>query len=263
MWIKISRATAALLAGLAVAGVTSFAPTGRAASPPKEAINQVASEAVAAMGKSLRADQFSFRAQTLRTYPGPGGEPLHIGHTLNVTVHRPDKVMIDVTGDDGETKLYYDGKTVVLYGVDTNKYVTIPAPATIQAMMAKVMGEMGVDFPLADFVTDAPDKSFLYGVKTGQDVGVVKIDGVPCVHLLFVQPPGIELELWVEKNDKALPRRLFVTYRDMPGQPSFIAQFSDWNFDIHPTDANFTFQPPAGAVQIDLQPGARKAPVKP
>jgi hypothetical protein len=91
------------------------------------------------------------------------------------------------------------------------------------------------------------------GVTTGHAVGNVMIDGVECSHLLFSQP-GIELELWVEKNDRAVPHRLIVTYRSLQDEPEFIAQFSDWNFDVHPSDAEFTFQPPAGAERIGLRP---------
>ena len=146
---------------------------------------------------------------------------------------------------------------------ETKKYATIPAPNTIQGMLHEVMGKLGVDFPLADLLTDLPDKSFLFGVTAGREVNTVTIDGVPCRHLLFTQPPGIELELWVEKNDKAVPRRLIVTYRNLPGQPSFIAEFSDWNFSVHPSDADFVFQPPAGVTQIEVKPAAATAPAKP
>ena len=67
------------------------------------------------------------------------------------------------------------------------------------------------------------------------------IDGMPCRHLLFTQSPGIEIELWVEGNDRALPRRLIITYRSQPGQPSFVAELFDWNFTIHPADSAFVF----------------------
>jgi len=77
--------------------------------------------------------------------------------------------------------------------------------------------------------------------------------------LLFSQPPGLELELWVENNDRALPRRLIVTYRSESGAPSFIAELSDWNMDIHPTDADFVFQPPQGATQVELKPASASA----
>ena len=111
-----------------------------------------------------------------------------------------------------------------------------------------------------DFLGEAPDKAFLTGVTSGRLVNTVTIDGAPYDHLFFSQPPGIELELWLSKNEQSLPRRLIVTYRSLPGQPNFIAQFSDWNFNIHPADADFAFQPPAGATQVELKPVAAAAP---
>jgi hypothetical protein len=45
----------------------------------------------------------------------------------------------------------------------------------------------------------------------------------------------------VVENDQSLPRRLIVTYRSLPGQPNFIAEFSDWNLNIHPSDRTLSF----------------------
>ena len=131
---------------------------------------------------------------------------------------------------------------------------------TIEGMLKEAVGRLGVDFPLADFLTEDPGKAFLTGVTGGTVVDTVTIDGVPCLHMFFSQPPGIELELWVDKNDQSLPRRLIVTYRTLPGEPNFIAEFSDWNFNIHPTDADFTFRPPADATEVQLKPVAATAP---
>jgi hypothetical protein len=105
---------------------------------------------------------------------------------------------------------------------------------------------------------------FLTGVTAGRVVNTVTIDGASYLHLFFNQPPGIELELWLAKTDQSLPRRLIVTHRSLPGQPNFIAEFSDWDFDIHPSDADFTFQPPAGAEKVALKPvGSPPSPAKP
>jgi hypothetical protein len=90
------------------------------------------------------------------------------------------------------------------------------------------------------------------GVTAGREINTVTIDGTPCTHLVFDQP-GIQLELWVEKSERAVPRRLIVTYLSMPDRPSFFAEMSDWNFDIHPTDADFTFTPPEGVTEVPLQ----------
>jgi hypothetical protein len=240
-------------AAILVCAIAAVGPPSYAASPSKPAINDEVSTVLAQMGKSLRTEQFSFQARTFRVYADSNGQPLHIAHAMKVTVRRPDRLMIDLTGDDGSTKLYYDSKTLVIFGVETKKYVSIPVPDTIQAMIEKEAGKGEVDFPLADFLTNAPDKSFLSGITSGREINTVTINGVPCRHLLFTQPPGIEIELWVEKNDGALPRRLVATYRSVPGQPSFIAELFDWNLAVHPTDAEFVFQPPEGAVQTEMK----------
>ena len=62
------------------------------------------------------------------------------------------------------------------------------------------------------------------------------------------------MELWAENNSEALPRRLIVTHRLLPGQPNFIAEFSDWNTQARPSDSVFEFEPPAGATRVELGP---------
>ena len=255
-----------VLEALLIGGLTGVLPLGApalhaATQQKKPVLSEEASAALMRMGQTLRgAEQFSFQARTIRVYADANGQPLHIFHTLKVVVHRPNRMLVDVSGDDGSSKLVFDGKTAVIYSAAQKKYASIPVPeGTIQAMMKEAMGRLGVDFPLADFLTEAPDKAFLAGISSGRVVDTVTIDGSPYLHLFFSQPPGIELELWLAKDNQSLPRRLIVTYRDLPGQPNFIAEFSDWNLDIHPSDAEFTFQPPADAEQIQLKPAAAAA----
>jgi hypothetical protein len=248
--------TSTFFVGLLVAGTIALpiciVP---AAEPAKPAISEEASAALLRMGQTLRAaEQFSFQANTIRAYAGGNGEPLHIFHTMKVTVHRPNRMLANLMGDDGSAKLFFDDKTATLFSVADKKYASIPIPEdTIEGMLKEAVGHLGVDFPLADFLSEAPNKAFLTGVTSGRVVNTVTIDGAPYDHLFFSQPPGIELELRLSKDEKSLPRRLIVTYRSLPGEPNFIAEFSNWDFNIHPSDAEFVFQPPAGAVQVALK----------
>ena len=257
----------ALVAELLGGGIIGFVPVtlpaAEAAKQAQPAISAEASAALQRMGQTLRAEQLSFQARTIRVYAETNGEPLHIFHTLKVTMHRPNRLLAEVSGDDGSNKLIFDGKTAIIYSAAQNKYASIPVPeGTIAGMLKEAVGRLGVDFPLADFLSDEPGKAFLTGVTTGRVVNTVTIDGAPYDHLFFLQPPGIELELWLSKNEQSLPRRLIVTYRSLPGQPNFIAEFSDWNFNINPPDSDFAFQPPAGAEQVALKPAAAPAPAK-
>jgi hypothetical protein len=248
MVTRLTGLYVAVAMGLAVLGGSLAV----AATPPKPTISEDARAAVAQMGKTLLAKEFSFRATTIRAYANENGVLLHIEHDFKITVRRPDRLLIDANGDDGPRKLFYDGKTVVL-ALDAagSQYATLPVPDTITMMMHVVMGRFGLDFPLADFLTDVPDKAFLYGVTSGREINKVTIDGVPCVHLLFSQPPGIVLELWLE-TDRGVPRRLIVSDNDSPGKPNFIAEMSDWDFAVHPADADFAFAPPNGAKEMDF-----------
>jgi hypothetical protein len=207
------------------------------------------------MGKTLLADQFSVQVRTIRAYQDKNGELLHIFHTLKAVVRRPDRLLVDVNGDDGARKFLYDGKSLVLYRAEKKQYVSMPVPNELEGMLQVATSRLGVDFPLADFLTKAPNKAFLTGGAAGREVNTVIIDGVQCRHLFFSKPPGIEEELWVEENDQSLPRRLIVTYRLLPGQPRFVAEFLGWDFSIHPSDADFVFQPPEGATKVELKSG--------
>jgi hypothetical protein len=236
--------------------VPVLTPPARAADPAKSPTPGISAEATTAiqqMGKTLSANEFSFQAQTIRAYQDNDGQPLHIFHTMKVVVHRPDRLAVHRTGDDGASDLLYDGKTVAIFGASANKYVQVAAPTDIDATLDEVADGLGVDFPLADFVDADPGKSFLSDVTSGREVNTVTIDGKPYRHLFFSQAGGIDLEIWLAKTEQAVPRRLVVTYRLMPGQPQFVAEFSDWNFSAHPADAAFVFQPPAGATKVELQ----------
>jgi hypothetical protein len=246
-----------LLAGIALGSFPNTLLAAETAKQAQPAISEEANAALMRMGQTLRAEQMSFQARTIRVYADPNGEPLHIFHTLKVTMHRPNRLLAEVNGDDGSNKLVFDGETAIIYSAAQNKYASIPVPeGTIAGMLKEAVGRLGVDFPLADFLSDEPSKAFLTGVTAGRVVNTVTIDGAPYDHLFLFQPPGIELELWLAKSQQALPRRLIVTYRTLPGQPNFIAEFSDWNFSIQAPDADFAFQAPAGATQVELKPVA-------
>ena len=151
-----------------------------------------------------------------------------------------------------------DGKAAVVVLENGKKYASLPVPDTIDGMMQVVMGHFGVDFPLGDFLTNAPDKAFLTGVTAGREVGSATIDGVPCHHLVFSQPPGIELELWLEANEQSLPRRFLVIYRSLPGEPNFIAE--SLRLEFHRPSAGFGFpvRTAGSAASTSLVPSSRR-----
>jgi len=239
------------LAGLFAAGV----PAARSESAQETAIGPDAANALARMGKTLSAKQFSFQSRTFRSYAGPNGELLHIAHTAKTIYRRPDRLSVSVTGDDGSIKVLYDGKKLVLYAVEAKQYVSLPVTGGIDKALDLLEERTGTDFPLADLLSDNPAEAVASGITSGGKVGTSMIDGVRCNHFFFEQAADdLELELWLEDNEQALPRRFVVTYRSMPGRPIFIAELSGWDFSIQPPDGDFVFEPPPGVTRVELKP---------
>lgn len=116
----------AFLAGLLASAAISMSVAGTtvawAATPPKPAITEDASSAIARMGATLRAKEFSFQVRTIRVSANNNGELQHIEHAFKVTVVRPDRLLIDGTGDDGPRKLVYDGKAAAVVLENGKKY---------------------------------------------------------------------------------------------------------------------------------------------
>jgi hypothetical protein len=221
-----------------------------------DAVAPEARDAVTKMGKALATGAFSFEAKTIRQYE-KDNLPLHIVHAMAVTVHRPDHLRIDINGDDGRSEIGYDGKTLTIYNVAAKRYGTIPITGSIETMLRTASEKMGIDFPLADLLADQPGQAFLNGVITGIKVDDATIDGQTCHHFFFVQPPGIELELWSEANDQALPRRIAITYRSLPGEPQFLAEMSDWKLGLNPSNDAFVIKLPADATRIEAREKAQ------
>jgi hypothetical protein len=269
MAMSIRKLLKAAVAVVLVSGFVNLFPAAvpsvRAESPQPAGVGNDALEAIGRMSKTLAAKQFSFTSRTLRAYAGPNGELLHIAHTIKTVFSRPDRLSVDAAGDDGSLEILYDGKNLTVYAVEQKKYATVPMTGGIDKALDTVEERTKTDFPLADLLSDDPGASLLSGVTSGGQVGTATIGGVACRHFFFLQASDdLELELWLEDNDRSVPRRMIVTYRSLPGRPNFVAEMSDWDFSIQAPDSAFEFKPPAGVTQVDwgAQPSAASAPQK-
>ncbi|MDL2400307.1 DUF2092 domain-containing protein [Rhizobium mayense] len=229
-------------------------PTARAdepAPPFKPEISEEAATAISQMGKTLHARDLSVTARTVSVYLDESGQPLHIFHTIKIAARRPDRIAVEFSGDDGRHDLFYDGKAASVFFPDSKKYMTIPASGDTLSALNEIEDKLDLDFPLAVLFAGSPDEVLLDDTMAARQVGTATVDGIECRHLLFSQKSGIDVELWVEKNDAATPHRLVVTYPLLQGQPSFVAEFTSWTTEPPLSDSEFTFEPPADAKKID------------
>ena len=55
-----------------------------------------------------------------------------------------------------------------------------------------------------------------------KDLGSGVINGVECDYLAF-RTEDVDWQIWVEDGERALPRKVVITFKDQPGYPQFVA----------------------------------------
>jgi hypothetical protein len=211
------------------------------------------------MGSYLAAaKQFSFRAEIDFDEMLPSGQMIQLAALEDVAVRRPDRAYVEYLGDLGAKKFWYDGKRVTVFDGAENVYASAAAPGKLDAMTDQLLEKQGFQPPLADFLRGNPYTVLKQHALLGAYLGLHDAGGVRCHHLAFVDK-SFDWQIWIEDGTQTVPRKMVITYKQLPGSPRFEALFSDWNLDEHFGDALFTPVIPDGAVQIDFATVKREA----
>jgi hypothetical protein len=263
MNLKASRwLTATLLCGLALAMLwvgssAAQAPAGQ--TPPAAATQEApplepaALDTLKGMSDLLKnAKSFTFTYRTVHEQVAQTGQIVDFFHLSKVALTRPNKLRFDVSGDVRNTILQYDGKVVTLLDPTQGFFAQLEAPATIDETLVLLMDKFQTSFPVAGVLLADPYEKMRDGLNTAVDLGVVKVDGVDCRHLLFGEDEA-DWQLWVEVGKRPLPRRLSIVYKKAPGAPRMLASFSDWKLNVSVPTGRFVFVKPPQATQVELK----------
>lgn len=216
------------------------------------AVDARADAVLKAMSRTLAsAKVFSFASHATTDTFADDGQKVQTARSQRVTVRRPDGIASVVTGDDLNLRFVYDGKQVLLHNTDKPAYALTDLPATIDQALDALANDYGLAIPLADVVLSDPYKSLIEKVRSGRYVGTGYVDDTKCHHLAFRQDV-VDWQVWVEQGDAAVPRKIVITYKDMPGSPQFTAYLSDWNLAATPEAGAFTITVPPGVPRVDL-----------
>ena len=198
-------------------------------------------------------DQFTFHAENTEEEILSSGQKLQRGIAVNMSVRRPGRFMADIKGDVLNQQLFYDGKTIKLYGKNVNYYATMDAPSTIEAALDHALESFGLRAPLADFISKGSYEFMVENVDSGFYVGLSSVHGVESHHLAFRQE-DIDWQIWIENSKTPLPRKLVITSKRVTGAPQFTALLSDWNLSPKLKNSLFIFVSPDKAEKIEFVP---------
>jgi hypothetical protein len=200
--------------------------------------------------KSFRIDADSVTDGVLST-----GQNIGFLHHTEMSVQRPDKVRIVISGSRAPKGMVYDGRSVVLFDNTHHYYSKVPAPPTIHQLVADIDEKYGVQVPLVDLFYWGQQSDDEKALTSAIFVGLDKVDGKWCNHYAY-QQPGLDWELWIQSGSRPLPCRFVVTDTTQPSRPQHAVNYR-WTLNPSFSPATFAFHPGAGARMIPLRaPGA-------
>ena len=106
--------------------------------PP--AIEAQAAQVLRQMSEYLGTlEQFTFHTENSVDTLLSSGQKVQLGRAVDVFVRRPDRFRANIEGDVFDQELFYDGKSITLFGKKVNYYATMEAPPNIEAAMDHAM----------------------------------------------------------------------------------------------------------------------------
>jgi hypothetical protein len=243
-----------IVLALPVLGATQGAPAQEVPQTPAPApiMEPRALDRLKRMSTTLGAAKaFTYRSRSTVEVPATTGQFLTLFATSDVALERPNKLRVHVTGEVPTFDFYYNGTTVAAFAPTRQVYSVASAPDTIDAMVPFVMEKTGIQFPSADVMYSDPYAVPTKDLTSAFVVGPTTVDGAPCEHLAFMGL-GVHWEIWIETGQRALPRRLMVTYTTVQNFPRFLVEFSDWHLKPKLGASRFVFNKPSHATPIEF-----------
>lgn len=175
---------------------------------------------------------------------------IQLDGTTNYKIRRPGFV-IEYVSDIKDRRFIYDGKTFTIHSPKLGFYATAPAPPTNRETLSTIYQKFGIALPLEDLFRWAePNGLRQQALKSAYRVGPATINGVPTDHYAF-REQDVDWEVWIQKGDQPLPRKLVIVDRTEAAHPTFITHIS-WKLNPVFTDSDFTFVPDKDAKRIQM-----------
>lgn len=194
----------------------------------------------------------------------PQLEKIQFTNSGAALLSRPDKLRAHRVGGYADVALFFDGKTVNIYGKHVNGYAQFDAPGTVDQLIEALRMGHGVALPGADLLVSNAFDVLMADVQEAKHIGRGVIDGVECEHLAF-RNFDTDWQLWVEAGENPIPRKMVITSKTLNSAPQYTLRIKDWKTAVEPARDAFAFTPPAGAEKLspdalieldELPPGA-------
>lgn len=253
--IALIAAQPALAAEAAKAKPAAAAKAKPAPAAPAADASDIEPEAVTALQRMSAylgtLSAFELKNETSLELVRDDGQKIEVDGTSHYVVQRPNGFMIEVATDKKVRQFYYDGKSLTVNAPKLGYYATISAPPTIRETLDLAHDRYGIVLPLEDlFRWSDPGQQRAAKLQSAMVVGVSTIGGVECDQYAF-REGDIDWQIWIQRGDKPLPRKVVIVDRTDEAHPAFIVRLT-WDTSPQLSRDAFAFSPPKGAKAIRM-----------
>ncbi len=176
----------------------------------------------------------------------PQLEKIQFTNSGKALLSRPNKLHAHRIGGYSDVELFFDGKTVSVYGRHINGYAQFEGSASVDQLLDALHAGHGVALPGADLLLTNAYEVLSADIMEAKHIGRGVVDGRDCEHLAF-RNFDTDWQLWVEVGEQPIPRKLVITSKTLNSAPQYTLRITDWKTGFEPASDAFTFTAPAGA----------------
>jgi len=246
--VKALLALAAALTVVPAASLMQVQAQNKASAADRESRALNALEASREYLRSLRS--FEVRAQTTIQEVLDDDTKVDLVNRVRYEYRAPDRLAVAWQSDRGERRLYFDGRTLAVFAPRVGYFAQVQAPGTVAQLLRRAAQDYDVIFPLPDLFYWAASDAPVYDIQRAVYVGPSRILDVDTDQYLFRQG-DVDWQVWIQRGERPVPRKIVITDRSDPAQPSLTALLQ-WNPDVPLGDDRFVFAPPEGARPIEM-----------
>jgi hypothetical protein len=180
----------------------------------------------------------------------PQLEKIQFSNSGEALLSRPDKLRAHRISGHADVAMFFDGKTVKIYGKNINGYAQLEAQESVDQLIHSIRAGHGATLPGADLLLSNSYEILAAGIMEAKYIGPGIIDGRECEHLAF-RNFDTDWQLWVEAGEFPIPRKLVITSKTINSAPQYTLRIKSWETGIETSPSDFTFTPPADAKKLD------------
>jgi hypothetical protein len=181
----------------------------------------------------------------------PQSEKIQFTSSGTLLLRRPNEIRATRTGGYADVEMFFDGKTLTVYGKNINGYTQLESPGSVDQLIDTLRGR-GWAIPGADLLLGNVYDTLSADVIEAKHIGLGVVDGVECNHLAF-RNQDVDWQLWVEAGANPIPRKMVITSKAVGGAPQYTLVIRDWKTDVPADQLAFEFKPPQGAEKLELE----------